>query len=52
MLKKKLEFVADAFNRIITLVIVVQFFRGDEIGLIQLSVVVIGMLVDFIAKIY
>ena len=36
----------------ITLAIIVQFFRGEEIGIIQLSIIVIGLLLDLIAKIY
>ena len=40
------------FNKVITFIIVIQFFRGEEIGIIQLTVIVIGLLLDLIAKIY
>jgi len=50
--KKSLEFTADIFNKVITFIIVIQFFRGEEIGIIQLTVIVIGLLLDLIAKIY
>ena len=50
--KRGLEFSADFFNKIITFVIIVQFFRGEEIGIVQLSIIVIGLLLDLIAKIY
>ena len=50
--KQLLEFGADFFNKFVTFVVVVQFFRGEEIGIIQLSIVVIGLLLDLIAKLY
>ncbi len=50
--KRLLEFSADFVNKTVTFVVVVQFFRGEEIGIIQLSIVVIGLLLDLIAKLY
>lgn len=51
-IKRLLEFSADLFNKVITFIIIIQFFRGEEIGIIQLTVIVIGLLLDLIAKIY
>ncbi len=50
--KQVLEFTADFFNKIVTLAVVLQFFLGQEIGILQLAIVVIGLLLDFIAKFY
>lgn len=50
--KQLLEFGADVVNKTVTFIVVVQFFRGEEIGIIQLSIVVIGLLLDLIAKLY
>lgn len=50
--KQLLEFGADVVNKTVTFVVVIQFFRGEEIGVIQLSIVVIGLLFDLIAKLY
>lgn len=50
--KQLLEFSADFFNKAVTLVIIIQFFQGQEIGIIQLSIIIIGLLLDLIARLY